>query len=178
MAEPSGVAWCAKFPGSRSVDDLAEPFRASVKAFLAALTNAGAQVAINATLRPPERAYLMHFAWEIARNDLSPSEVPPKDGVDIDWDHPDAEQAAEDMVEGYGMRAEAVLDGNHMKGLAIDMEVSWTGSIELVDAHGAAHTITSPHGNANPGLQAVGLTYGVQKLSVAIDEPHWSIDGH
>ena len=178
MAEPSGVEWCTKFPGSRDVDDLVEPFRASLKAFLAALHNAGADVAINATLRPPERAYLMHFAWEIARKGMPPSEVPPRTGVDILWDHSGAVKAAEDMVEGYGLRAEAVLDGNHMKGLAIDMEITWTGSIMLTDAHGTAHAISSPRGNANPDLQAVGLTYGVHKLSVAIDEPHWSVDGH
>lgn len=178
MAEPSGVNWCKKFPGSKSDDDLAEPFRASVKAFLAALHTAGAHVVINATLRPPERAYLMHFAWEIARKHMPPSKVPPKAGVDILWDHPGAVQAAEDMVEGYGMRAEAVLDGNHMKGLAIDMEVTWSGSIKVLDAHGTSRTLTSPRSNANPTLQAIGLTYGVHKLNVAVDEPHWSADGH
>jgi hypothetical protein len=72
-----------------------------------------------------------------------------------------------------------VLEGNHMRGLAIDMEVTWTGSIVLSDAHGTPRTITStPRNNANLALQAVGLTYGVHKLSVTIDEPHWSVDGH
>src|SRR4029077_16932617 len=106
----------------RDVDDLAEPFRASVKAFLAALHNAGADVAINATLRPAERAYLMQFAWEIASKGMPPSEVPPRTGVDILWDHPGAVKAAEDMVEGYGFRAQGGLDGHHMKGLGRDME--------------------------------------------------------
>ena len=66
--EPSGPAWVARFPGSASPDDCIEPFRSSLKAFLAALAAAGAQVDIAATFRPSERAYLMHWSWKIAKN--------------------------------------------------------------------------------------------------------------
>jgi hypothetical protein len=40
MSELSGSQWCARFPGSRSVNDLAVPLRNSVVAFLNALDKA------------------------------------------------------------------------------------------------------------------------------------------
>ena len=105
MAELSGSQWCARFPGSRSVNDLAVPFRNSVVAFLSALHAADppATVVVNATLRPPQRAYLMHYAWLIAHGQIRPGAVPPVDGVDIIWDHPDAISAAQAMVDTYRM---------------------------------------------------------------------------
>jgi hypothetical protein len=54
------------------VDDLQEPFRSKTTAFLGALADAGARVTIAATLRPPQRAYLMHYSSLIARNNLDP----------------------------------------------------------------------------------------------------------
>jgi len=110
MSEPSGLPWCARFPGSKSVSDLAEPFRSSVQRFLGAL-HAGtppATVAINATVRPPERAYLMHYAWLIAHGQIAPNAVPPMRGVDIVWNHASAVPAADAMVHGYGMAFVAV----------------------------------------------------------------------
>jgi len=101
MAEPSGLQWCVRFPGSRSVNDLALPFRNSVVAFLGALHAAdpAATIIINATLRPPQRAYLMHYAWLIAHHQINPAAVPTLDGVDIIWAHPDAVLAAQAMVD-------------------------------------------------------------------------------
>ncbi len=49
--EPSGVGWVKRFPTSRSVKDLRNPFATDVKRFLAALAEAGASVTVNATLR-------------------------------------------------------------------------------------------------------------------------------
>jgi hypothetical protein len=68
----SGKDWVNKFPTSKSVADLDPTFGANVSKFLAALAAAGASVAINATYRPKERAYLMHYAFRIARQGLSP----------------------------------------------------------------------------------------------------------
>src|SRR5713226_1497882 len=83
----SGIEWISKFPGSKSTDDLVEPFRAHAKNFIAALQAAHASVTVDDTFRPPERAYLMHYAFEIARKNLDPGAVPPKAGVDIQWVH-------------------------------------------------------------------------------------------
>jgi len=178
MAEPSGAAWCSRFPGSRSPDDLTEPFRTRAKAFLAALAAATppARVSVAATLRPPERAYLMHWAWSIAHNLVQPQNVPTKDGVDIDWDHPGAVAAAQAMVAGYGMLFIAALQSRHTEGEAIDMDITWDGTLEVRDQNGNPHQIGAPRNNSNAVLQRVAHSFGVIKL--ASDEPHWSIDGH
>jgi hypothetical protein len=178
MAEPSGAPWCSRFPGSRSTDDLTEPFRTSAKAFLAALAaaNPPAAVSIAATLRPPQRAYLMHWAWAIAHGSTEPEDVPAMSGVDIVWDHPGAVAAAQAMVAGYGMVFTAALNSDHTRGEAIDMNITWSDSLSLRDKNGVTHTISSgPRDNRNTELQAVAMTFGVHKL--ATDPPHWSIDG-
>jgi len=179
MSELSGSQWCARFPGSRSVNDLAVPFRNSVVAFLNALHKADppATVVINATLRPPERAYLMHYAWLIAHDQIQPPAVPNMNGVDIIWDHPNAVSAAQQMVHTYRMAFVAALESDHTRGVAIDMDITWSGTLHIKEADGATRTIsTGPRDNNNPELQAVGRSYGVLKL--ISDPPHWSVDGH
>src|ERR1051325_10670200 len=101
MAEPSGAQWCQRFPGSNKTSDLIPDFRDRVDAFLSVLKNADAAVRVSATFRPPERAYLMHWAWGIANGfpqdmcrpqdrpgvPIDPASVPPMAGVAIDWTH-------------------------------------------------------------------------------------------
>jgi hypothetical protein len=115
----SGISWVSRFPASKLVDDLEGAFRVRVVSFLKVLTDARARVDITATLRPPQRAYLMHYSWCIARQAADPAAVPayqPHPGgtaaVDIQWLHRDAtgqadipasRKAAHEMVEGYGI---------------------------------------------------------------------------
>jgi hypothetical protein len=81
------------------------------------------------------------------------------------------------MVAGYGMTCLAALDSNDTRGLAIDMDISWSGALSVKDGDGATHVIsTSPRDNSSPQLQNVGRSYGVVKLKS--DPPHWSIDDH
>jgi hypothetical protein len=178
--EPSGAQWCTRFPGSKSVDDLVEPFKTSIRRFLAALnavTSATVRVDIAATFRPPERAYLMHYAWCIANRIVQPANVPAMSGVDIVWDHPDATSAAQAMVRGYGMAAMAALVSNHTKRLAVDMDVTWSNAMTIKQADGSDRRIDStPRDNGNLELQQVAGGYGVLKL--ASDPPHWSVNGH
>jgi hypothetical protein len=77
----SGPQWVSQFPSSKSTDDLVEPFRTKTKNFISALEAAAASVIIDDTFRPGERAYLMHFAFEIARKNLDPTTVPAKLGL-------------------------------------------------------------------------------------------------
>ena len=182
----SGPAWVSKFPNSRNPDALAEPFRTNVKAFLAALSDAGAIVTIADTLRPPERAYLMHFAFKIARQGFDPSVVPSMDGVDIQWVHPASPgvpsatastKAAEKMVQAYGIAFRPALHSRHTEGRAIDMSIAWIGDLEIAKADGTSITVTSaPRTGDNTSLQMVGASYSVIKL--VSDPPHWSVDGH
>ncbi len=195
----SGSSWIAQFPTSNQVADLEPTFRARVTAFLDALQDAGAHVQINATLRPPQRAYLMHHCWSIARGLTPPASVPPfapvaPDGtlVDITWLHPapdgtpdliTSKAAAQQMVAGYAisnLQVAPALLSRHMTGQAIDMNISWAGSLTIADATGRRITITSaPRDGTNSDLIAVGKTYGViHLLNVNADKPHWSTDGH
>ncbi len=188
--EPSGRQWVSRFPTSVSTSDLTDPFRESVNLFIKALRNAGAAVHINATKRPPERAYLMHWSWKIVHG-TTPDSIP-EGPVDIDWAHYDsagnpdlhaAREAAQDMVNGYGLqrlRVAPALRSRHIEGKAIDMNISWSGSLSIKNAAGESITIQStPRDGMNPELAKIGAGYGVKKfIGGAADRPHWSSDGH
>lgn len=190
--EPSGRAWVARFPTSASVADCAQPFRANLTAFIAAMDAAGASVSIAATLRPPQRAYLMHWCWSIVKQKTDPRSIPPLEGVAIAWAHRDGQggydpiaslAAAQEMVEAYGMQALNVapaLQSNHISGTAVDMAVSWPGTLSIARRDGlVVHIESQPRTGMNPDLKAVGATYGVLKfVGGASDMPHWSADGH
>lgn len=185
MKELSGAAWVRKFQGSTSTQTLSNPFRTYVEQFLSAVKAAGATVTIAATLRPPERAYLMHWCWKISRRLVRPSDVPPMTGVNIEWDHKnDAKslQEASAMVAAYGMtrlHVAPALRSRHTEGNAIDMNISWTGELNIIDKSNNSVIIrTSPQDGMNTELHQVGKSYGVIKYhGGAKDKPHWSSDG-
>jgi hypothetical protein len=184
--ELSGLVWVDRFPTSTSTDTLADGFRQKCNAFLAALKDAGAGVTINATLRPPERAFLMHWSFAINAHEVDPEDVPQQAGVEIDWVHrkpdgaPDlaaSRAAAAAMVEGYDIVHAPSLKSLHIFGKAIDMSIGWDGDLKIKQKNGAAKTIGSlPRSGLNHTLWAVGATYGVLKLPT--DPPHWSSNGH
>jgi hypothetical protein len=187
QGELSGARWADRFPTSTSTADLAQPFQGNVNTFISALRAAGTTIAINATYRPPERAYLMHYSFRIAREGLDPANVPARAGVDIRWLHTNAQgrpdlgasrQGAEAMVRGYGIVHRPVLASRHTERLAIDMDISWSRDLVITDRAGQRVTISSvPRtGAGNQDLHRVGASYGVHKL--AGDPPHWSSDGH
>ncbi len=184
--EPSGPKWVKRFPTSHATSTLAPDFRQKCEAFLAALKAAGAAVTINATLRPPERAHLMRFSFLIHAGDIDPDDVPAKPGVNIDWMHrradgsPDmvrSRAAASAMVEAYDIAFEPSLTSLHIFGKAIDMSISWSGTLKIKQANGTTRSISSqPRTGLNTELWEVGTTYGVIKLPK--DKPHWSSTGH
>ncbi len=190
--DPSGVAWVAQFPTSASVADCAPPFRARLTAFLAALRAAGATVSIAATRRPAQRAYLMHWCWAIVKAKADPQAIPPMDGVAIAWAHVDDQgeydadaslAAAQAMVDAYGMQnlnTAPALNSNHIAGTAVDMNISWPGTLTIARQDGSTVAIASlPRTGMNPDLRTVGASYGVMKfVGGATDMPHWSDDGH
>jgi hypothetical protein len=178
--ELSGPQWCARFPGSASTATLALPWRRSVQAFILALEAGGAKVKIYATYRPPERAYLMHWAWRIYHSATSPSAVPAREGVAIRWVHPtqaESWEAARAMVQTYALVHETALMSRHTERLAVDLSVSWSGGIHVRDGDGQLRRLSSARGfDNNPDLHEVGRSYGVVKL--VSDKTHWSVDGH
>lgn len=187
----SGPAWANRYPGSSSPVDLRFPFRGYVEAFIAALRAARARVTIAATLRPPQRAYLMHWSWRIANMKADAQRIPSMPGVDIRWDHTDSNgrfsssasiAAAKAMVAAYQMQRLGVapsLTSRHTLGLGIDMSVTWTGTLLIGDATG--HTVeiaTLPRSGLNKALQQVAVTYGVIKYKGnGRDQPHWLDNG-
>ena len=183
-AQLSGAAWWhanqANYPNSAKLADLASPFREKAIAFIDALQAAGAQVQVTSTLRNPIRAYLMHYSGTIANGTDAPSKVPPKEGCSIIWDHGDPAQsraAAREMYQLFDIKFPASLTSLHIQGQAVDMNISWSGTLNIADANGVQHALGAPRsGETNSGLHAVGATYGVHKL--LSDAPHWSSTGH
>jgi hypothetical protein len=181
------VAW-ANFhaKNSTSVEDLVEPFKGNVKAFIKALEDAGAKVYVGATRRSDERAYLFHWCWKIGLGNAKPCEATAVPGVEIEWDHGDVEKSkkgAKEMIEGFGLAVPPnstnapALHTNHCSGKAIDMTISWTGTIKIKKKDGSEESVLIMNEvNKNTKLHAVGASYGVKKLTT--DAPHWSLDGH
>lgn len=180
--ELSGPDWVNQFPDSKKVADLSGAFRQDVTSFISAMQQAGITVSVVQTLRPPERAYLMHYSWLIVKGKIDPKNVPkftPAAGqlpVDICWVHtkaggaedlPASVAAAQQMVSAYhidpNLTVAPALTSLHTKGLAIDMKTTWTQpAITIADNSGNPVTInTTPRSGLNTHLMAVGLTYGV-----------------
>lgn len=177
----SGPHWYNSFPTSRSITDLASPFRQRVQAFQKALIDGGAQIIISATYRPPQRAYLMHYAARIDRGELDPVDVAPMAGVDIEWVHytnAGSLLAAAQMVDIYGIGGNPVaLSSLHTQRLAIDWNVTWEGTLKIKDGDGNIVEIGAPRDSSrNTILFDVGASYGVYKLEN--DPPHWSYNGY
>lgn len=190
MATKSGMFWVTwanqNATNSSNVEDLEPVFRANVKAFIKALEAAGAKVTVSATKRSARRAYLFHWSWLIALKKVKPSAAPPLAGVDILWNHGNDAQSvagAREIVNGFHLAVPPAsinppsLTSRHIEGKAIDMDITWVGTIKIKNKSGALVPVAfKADGNANTALHAVGATYGVKKLTT--DEPHWSTDGH
>lgn len=190
MATKSGVFWVTwanqNAVNSSNVEDLEPAFRANVKAFIKALEAAGAKVTVTATKRSARRAYLFHWSWLIALKKIKPSAAATLAGVDILWNHGNDAQSvagALEIVKGFHLAVppDSVnppsLTSRHIEGKAIDMTITWAGTIKIKNKNGTLAPVAfKADGNANKALHAVGATYGVIKLTT--DEPHWSTDGH
>ena len=189
MATKSGKYWVTwanvHAKNSSSVEDLAEPFKTNVKAFIKALEAAGAKVAVTATRRDAKRAYLFHWSWMISLGKCKPSEATAKPGVDIQWDHGDLDQSkagAKEMVDGFGLavppksNVAPALASNHISGQAIDMDITWTGELKVKKMDGTVVSVAyMANPNLNTKLHSVGESYGVKKHTS--DAPHWSYNG-
>jgi len=180
----SGSEWWhanqAHYPNSSSVDDLEPSFGSCVERFLDALRSAGASIIVSSTRRNATRAQLMHYSWKVAYGDTEPEDVPKIPGATIDWDHGEtaaSRAAAMDMVKLFGMAHIASLTSNHITGKAIDMTISWKGTLRVTKPSPALWEIEStPHTGDNRELHELGQTlFDVRKLRT--DPPHWSFNG-
>lgn len=127
----------------------------------------------------------MHNAWMIWKNKIKPESVAPMPGVPIDWVHRTQEEsigAAYAMCVGFkllNLEDAPALESNHTKGLAIDMSISWSGTLHVKDMNDQVVVIESlPRNNMNRELWEVGASYGVVRYYCPEkDKPHWSFDG-
>jgi hypothetical protein len=183
-ASLSGAAWWnanqVRYPNSDKLADLASPFRERAAEFIDALKAAGAKVVISSTRRNRIRAHLMHYSWRVSRGEVAPGDVPAVAGLTIRWDHGDlarSKKGAREMSDLFGIAFKPSLTSNHIEGRAIDMTISWKGTIEIKDKTGKKRPVGAPQsGDTNTELHAIGANFGVRKLPS--DPPHWSDDGH
>jgi hypothetical protein len=181
----SGAKWAKRFPGSVDTRDLSGTFRPAVNDFISAMIEAGIKVKIEATYRPVKHSYLMHWAWRIVNDGIDPATIPAMVGVEIEWKHATVAgsvKAANEMVDALAirrLRTRPALRSQHNVGLAIDMSLSWSGTVSVKDANGEPVRIkTTPRTGMNRELIKVAATYGVKKYSgMGRDVPHWSNNG-
>jgi hypothetical protein len=176
----SGADWVREFATSKTIDDLKEPFKGNLSRFIDMLQDNKANVEISATYRPPERAWLMHWAWVIAKGGIKYSRlgtIKNPHNVKIAWDHgseADSRAAAAEMVSAYQMAHIAALQSRHTERRAVDMTITRLPKTLLVD--GEQYPIGKQKASANEALWMVGQMFKVIKLDS--DPPHWSDDGH
>lgn len=183
--ELSGAHWCPRFPRSKSIVTLQPKFQLAVSSFLWALESASANCFIANTFRPKEACYLMNSAWRIWKGEIKPEAVKEMPGVAIEWVHKTKEgslAAAYEMCVAYKithLEDAPALESNHTRGLAIDVSISWNGTLTVKDGADQDVVINSlPRDNMNPELWKVGASYGVMRYHrPAKDKPHWSLDG-
>lgn len=178
----SGSAWWhanqARYPNSSDLSALDPGFGRKVEAFLKAMKQAGIHYHVRSTRRSKIRAYLMHFSWKLAHGSVRAAAIPPERGCDIVWDHGDeakSRKAGREMVGLFQVVYQPALDSRHITGLAIDMDIHWSGPVKIVDAKGKELQLSTPSDGSNTALHSVGATYGVIKN--VKDPPHWSSDG-
>ncbi|GAB6902744.1 hypothetical protein [Kineosporia succinea] len=194
------TAWGAKFPGGDSdISHLNDTFRPGVEKFVAAMTKAGITVSPQSTLRSPQRSYLMHYSYKVAKKQITPAQVPAYTPVagekapKVCWvfrsttgalDNTTAVRAASTLLSSMGvdpsLKTPPALRSRHNTGDAIDMRTTWTAStIKIKTADGKTVTISSgPKDGTNARLMAVGASYGVNHFApAAVDRNHWSSDG-
>lgn len=180
------VTWAnTNAKNSNNVEDLDAKFKTNVKAFIKSLEDAGAKVSVSATKRSNKRAYLFHWSWKISQGKCKASDAKKMAGVNIDWVHENdnkSKAAALEMVNGFGLAVPPrstnppSLTSNHIAGNAIDMTITWQGTIKAKKKDGAEISITySANPNTNVNLHTLGDSYGVKKLKT--DAPHWSLNG-
>lgn len=120
----------------------------------------------------------MHFSAAIARETIVPENVPPMDGVLIEWVHRSRDasvRAATLMAKAYKIVFPPALDSNHTRRLAIDMRIGDIVGKTVAKADGSTVVIRK-HTDHESDVFDVGASYGVLKL--ISDKPHWSADGH
>ncbi len=192
----SGEKWVTRYPANDKLVDLDAGFGNAASNFIKLLEKAGARVDVLSTTWPAERAYMMHFAWLIANKMIDPRQVPAIDEVDfgtdeslnldIVWWHgnyDDSQSAAEEMAKAFGIQEleePPPLASRHVSGEAIDMRISWSSEVLLLELpNGDEVEISSgSKDETNVELMEFAAALGVVHYDdTDEDAVHWSVDG-
>ncbi|MCB9764793.1 MAG: SH3 domain-containing protein [Alphaproteobacteria bacterium] len=176
LADQKGWANSNKF------EDLDPTFGSNAKTFVEGLRANGASVTITAGLRHKKRAYLMHFAWHVAKGSKSAdaaNKACRAEGINIEWSHGNATQtrnAAQALVNAFGLVRSASLTSNHMSGEAIDMKIS--NVPRKLDIGGKSYTAGRKDGGVmdESKVDHIGKELGVIWYGTG-DWVHWSKTG-
>jgi hypothetical protein len=152
------------------------------EAFVNGLRAAGAQVHIEAGLRHPNRAFLMHYAWGVAKAKYTPAQANTAcrgRGIDIEWDHGNvaaSRAAAQALVDAFGLVRQASITSNHIRGLAIDIAISDLPS--SITMNGRTYTTRQGASGtaAAESVAPIGKAMGVLWFGTR-DWVHWSHNG-
>jgi Bacterial SH3 domain len=152
------------------------------EAFVNGLRAAGAQVHVEAGLRHPNRAFLMHYAWGVARGKYTQAQANTAcrgRGIDIQWDHGNtaaSRAAAQALVDAFGLVRQASITSNHIRGLAIDIAISDLPA--RITMNGRTYTTRQGASgtDAAASVAPVGRDMGVIWFGAG-DYVHWSHNG-
>ena len=121
----------------------------------------------------------MNGSWVVSKGMTPAAAMKAEPGCSIVWDHGDdatSRAAAKEMLDLFDIVFQPSLTSRHILGLAVDMTLSWAGTIHVKNGAGKDLALPPPANPTNPTLLALGASYGVMKL--ASDPPHWSDNGH
>jgi hypothetical protein len=167
-------------PTSAEIKDLKGSFQTGVTEFKKALEAGGAKVAVSHTYRSDQAAYLWHWAWKIPKRKCQPKDATPyslngRPVPEIEWDHGNllaSIKGAEDMVKGFNLSMSSKLapslNTRHRQSLAIDMTITWSGTIHVKKKDGTLVPLNFGPVNTNTKLHEVGASYGVKNSSTIL----------
>jgi hypothetical protein len=152
------------------------------EAFVNGLRAAGAQVRIEAGLRHPNRAFLMHYAWGVAKAKYTPAQANTAcrgRGIDIEWDHGNtnaSRAAAQALVDAFDLVRQASITSNHIRGLAIDIVISDLPSSITMNGRTYSTRQGASSTAAAESVAPIGKAMGVIWYGPS-DWVHWSHNG-
>lgn len=185
--ELSGAAWRAKATAAGWVNDtnfasLDATWGPKAEKFVTGLRGSGATVNITAGLRHPKRAMLMHYAWTVSKGQATPETANTAcqaEGININWDHGDltrSKAAAAELSAIFSLRAKPSLTSNHIRGKAIDCNITNVPAKVTVDG---TEYDSGPKGTGvydEDKVDHVGKAVGVIWYGAG-DYVHWSHTG-
>lgn len=180
-AEWVGIANSSGWSNTTDFSALDTTWGPKAQTFVEGLRASGASVTVTAGLRHPKRAALMHYAWSVANGgsvEAANADCRAR-GISIDWDHGSASKskaAANALKNAFGLAHDASLTSNHIKGLAVDLQISNVpGSLTVGGKQYRAGKRSGGQMDESK-VDHIGRDLGVVWFGAG-DWVHWSVNG-